>query len=228
MIVGSGLIANAFIQYTSVLDDVCIYAAGVSNSSCLDEDEFARERQRLQLAIGNAGRRVFVYFSTCSIDDPWSRTTRYVAHKRDMESLVRAHAPFLIVRLPQVAGRTPNPHTLLNHLYARIRRSERFDLWHRASRNVINVDDVASLAVDLLLHERARSETINIANPNNSTMTEIVRTLEHITQRRAICNLLDRGGEYMIDTSRIEASIQRCKIRFDETYLLRTLTKFYA
>jgi nucleoside-diphosphate-sugar epimerase len=93
---------------------------------------------------------------------------------------------------------------------------------------VINVDDVASLAVDLLLHERARSETINIANPNNSTMTEIVRTLEHITQRRAICNLLDRGGEYTIDTSRIEASIQRCKIRFDETYLLRTLTKFYA
>jgi nucleoside-diphosphate-sugar epimerase len=145
-----------------------------------------------------------------------------------MESLVRAHAPFLIIRLPQVAGRTPNPHTLLNHLHARIRRSERFDLWHRASRNVINVDDVASLAVDLLLHERARSETINIANPNNSTMTEIVRTLEHITQRRAICNLLDRGGEYMIDTSRIEASIQRCKIRFDETYLLRTLTKFYA
>ena len=228
MIVGSGLIANAFVQHASALDDVCIYAAGVSNSSCLDEDEFARERQRLQLAIGNAGRKVFVYFSTCSIDDPWSRTTRYVAHKRDMESLVRTHAPFLIIRLPQVAGRTPNPHTLLNHLYARIRRSERFDLWHRASRNVIDVDDVASLAVDLLLHERTRSETINIANPNNSTMTEIVRTLEQIAQRRAICNLLDRGGEYTIDSSRIEASIQRCKIRFDETYLLRTLTKFYA
>lgn len=228
MIIGSGLIADAFKRHAARLDATCIYAAGVSNSLCLDEEEFSRERGRLEAAMSGNRQRLVVYFSTCSVDDPWSQNSRYVAHKREMEALVRTHASFLIVRLPQVAGRTPNPHTLLNHLYARIRRSERFDLWHRASRNIIGVDDVANIVVDLLLNEKLRSETLNVANPKSSSMMEIVRAFEQVTGRRAIYNLVDRGGAYPIDVARTEDSIRRCDIRFDDTYVLRTLTKVYG
>lgn len=62
-----------------------------------------------------------------------------------MEALVTHHPRHLILRLPQVAGRTPNPHTLLNYLYARISRGESFRLWRNARCNIIDVDDVAAI-----------------------------------------------------------------------------------
>ena len=144
MIIGSGLLAHAFSSAFLQREDVCIYAAGVSNSSCTDAHEFARERQRLEDALRQAMHvDTFVYFGTCSVADPDSQNTPYVQHKLAMERLVQAHPQGLILRLPQVAGKTSNPHTLLNYLYARISRSEKFDLWSRAKRNIIDVAEVA-------------------------------------------------------------------------------------
>lgn len=229
MIVGSGLIATAFAPHAATLRGVCIYAAGVSNSSCIDAREFDRDRERLRQALAqvDAGMR-FVYFSTCSVDDPWSRDNPYAVHKRHLEHLVLAHGNALVVRLPQVAGKTPNPHTLLNYLYNRIVRSERFDLWRHASRNVIDVSDVASIVLDLVGNRDTGVETVNIANSRNSGLPEIVAAFETVTGRKAIFNLLDKGGSYRIDTARIENAVRRCGISFDESYLLRTLGKYYG
>lgn len=147
-------------------EDVCIYAAGVSNSGCIDASEFARERHRLADALQQAnGVDVFVYFGTCSAIDPKARNTPYVQHKLAMEQLVSAHQSYLILRLPQVAGKTPNPHTLLNYLYARIARSEAFCLWRNALRNIIDVDDVAFIARQLIADTSVRNSTLNRVNP---------------------------------------------------------------
>jgi len=54
MLIGSGLLVHAFSRAFLQREDVCIYAAGVSNSSCTDTHEFARECQRLGDAlVGN-------------------------------------------------------------------------------------------------------------------------------------------------------------------------------
>ena len=94
---------------------------------------------------------VFVYFGTCSVADPEVRHTAYVQHKLAMEQMVSAHSRNLILRLPQVAGKTPNPHTLLNFLYGRIARSESFNLWSKARRNIIDVADVTAIAEQLIM-----------------------------------------------------------------------------
>jgi len=140
MIIGSGLIAHAFRTAYAQREDVCLYAAGVSNSACRDPHEFARERERLTAAL-NKSQAIdcFVYFGTCSVADPEVQDTDYVRHKLAMEELVAAHPRHLILRLPQVAGTTPNPHTLLNYLYAHIARSEAFQLWLDARRNIIAI-----------------------------------------------------------------------------------------
>lgn len=71
MLIGSGLLAQAFAIQFSQRDDVCIYAAGVSNSSCIDVQEFERERRLLSETLVKAKQTgVFVYFSTCSVGDP--------------------------------------------------------------------------------------------------------------------------------------------------------------
>jgi nucleoside-diphosphate-sugar epimerase len=229
MIVGSGLIARAFAQNGKALANACVYAAGVSNSSCNDPREFERERQRVLAAIAETPTdHLFLYFSTCSIGDPAAQASAYVRHKREMEQLVGTRRRYLVFRLPQLAGATPNPHTLLNYLYARIVRSERFSIWSGASRNIIDVDDVVRIAIDLINAEIACGETINIASTHSSSMFDIVGSLEAVLGHKAIFDIIDQGVGYAIDTDRIRAALLRCGVAFSGDYLDRTIRKYYG
>lgn len=230
MIVGSGLIARAFIRGgANALAGNCFYAAGVSNSGCKDEGEYLRERERLDAALDACppGDR-FVYFSTCSIEDPAMRESEYVRHKIRMENLVRERAGHLILRLPQVAGKTPNPHTLLNYLHARIAHSERFQVWNGAMRNIIDAADVVRIATDLIVTEDANAETINIANPRSIMMTDIVKAMERVLGVRAVFDIVDKDSGAPISTGRIAAAIERCGIVFGDAYLDGILEKYYG
>lgn len=229
MLIGSGLLAQAFMEASSQHEDVCIYAAGVSSSICVDPAEFGRERLRLSDALQKSQRAdAFVYFGTCSVDDPEARLTAYVLHKLGMEQLVRAHPRHLILRLPQVAGRTPNPHTLLNFLYARISRSESFTLWRDARRNVIDAIDVAAIAGELIAESAARNVTVNVANPVSYTMAEIVSAMERAVGKRAIFDIVERGSQYFIDVRAILPAIERAGVIFGDGYLERVIGKYYG
>ena len=229
MIIGSGLLARAFAGAYSQQDDVCIYAAGVSNSGCADALEFAREQKRLSDALQEA-RDVdaFVYFGTCSVADPEARSTPYVQHKLAMEQWVRAHPQSLILRLPQVAGKTPNPHTLLNYLYARISRSEKFGLWSKAKRNIIDVGDVTAIAGQLIADRSMRNATLNIANAVNYPMAEIVGAMERVVGKRAVYEVVERGSEYLIDTGAMSLVLDKAGVKFGNDYLVKTINKYYG
>ena len=75
MIIGSGLIAIAFRKFSRI-DDICIFASGVSNSKCKNIEDFRREKVLLQKTLErNQSVSFFVYFSTCSIKDPSMKNT---------------------------------------------------------------------------------------------------------------------------------------------------------
>lgn len=228
MIVGHGLMARTFAGRLTAGDDVVVHAAGVSNSQCQDPREFERERKLLDrtLAAG-ADVQCFVYFSTCSVLDPTATDTAYVRHKLDMEAKVREHPAHLIFRLPQVAGRTPNPHTLLNYLYARITRGERFAVWRHARRNVIDCDDVRALGF-AVIESTLRAKTLNIAAPDSHAMTDIVSTMERVVRGHAVFDLLDRGAVYPIDVAETQVLMERCGIEFGADYLERAIRKYYG
>lgn len=229
MLIGSGLLARAFAPSFSQRKNVCIYAAGVSNSDCTDIHEFARERERLMEALQLARHiDAFVYFGTCSVADPEAQNTPYVQHKLAMEQLVSAHPHHLILRLPQVAGKTPNPHTLLNFLYARIARSEAFHLWRNAERNIIDVDDVVTITGHLIADKTARNITLNIANPVSHSMADIVGVMEQAVGKRAIYDVIERGSGYPIDTCAIRPILDKAAVKFDSSYLERVINKYYG
>lgn len=228
LIIGSGLLACAFSRVSLPCANVCIYAAGVSNSNCADVREFARERQRLEDALRQAMHvDAFVYFSTCSVADHEARNTPYVQHKLAMEQMVHTHSQNLILRLPQVAGKTSNPHTLLNFLYARISRSESFNLWSKAKRNIIDVADAASIAQQLIADNSVRNRTFNIANVVNYSMADIVRTIERIVGKRAVYDVVERGSEYLIDISAISPVLEKAGVKFGNGYLEKVIDKYY-
>lgn len=229
MIIGSGLLAKAFTREFSQREDVCIYAAGVSNSTCTNLHEFARERERLGNALQQAGHvDAFFYFSTCSSADTETQHTPYVMHKLAMERLVASHPRHLILRLPQVAGKTPNPHTLLNFLYARISRSEIFQLWSNAIRNIIGVDDVVAITCQLLASKNLRAVTLNVANPVSYTMPEIVGAMEKVVGKRAFCETSEHGSGYLIDTEAILPVLDAAGVKFGNDYLERVIGKYYG
>jgi len=170
----------------------------------------------------------FVYFGTCSVADPDVRNTPYVQHKLAMEQMVSAHQKYLILRLPQVAGKTPNPHTLLNFLYARISRSESFNLWSKAKRNIIDVADVVAIAQQLIANTSMRNTTLNIANTVNYSMPEIVRAMEFVVCKSAVYDAMERGSEYYIDTSAIYPLLDKVGIESGNNYLEKTISKYYV
>lgn len=229
MIIGSGLLANAFFPVFGNRQDVCVYAAGVSNSNCDNAQEFGRECRRLEDALRHAHfMDAFVYFGTSSVADPGAANTPYVRHKLAMEYLVRNFPRNLILRLPNVAGRTPNPHTLLNYLYARIARGESFALWGKAKRNVIDIDDVAVIAREMIEDRSARRITRNIANSSNYSLLDIVQAMESVLGKKAVFDVIEKGFEYSIDTSPISHFIEAAGVQFGENYLGNVLVKYYG
>ncbi len=229
MIIGSGLLGRAFSASYIHRNDVCVYAAGVSNSNITDKSEFAREKRRLEAALAAAKDvSVFVYFGTCSVLDPEAYHTQYVQHKLAMERLVQTHSNYLILRLPQVAGRTPNPHTLLNFVYSRIIRSEAFVVWRTARRNIIDIDDVVTLGGLLIENRTLRQCTINLANSVSYLMSDIVAAMESVVHKSAVYTLENRGRKYLIDVTLLQPLLVQTQICFDNNYLKRVLDKYYG
>jgi nucleoside-diphosphate-sugar epimerase len=226
MIIGSGLLARAFAPLFVDSKDCCVYAAGVSNSNCSDQREFAREQDRLMIAM-EQHRLVdlFLYFGTCSANG--SLDSPYVQHKIKMEKIVAEHPRYLTLRLPQTAGKTENPHTLLNYIFTRIIRSERFQIWRNARRNIIDVEDVVRIATGLALEEGVRRECVNVANFSDYSMSDVVAIMEKVVGKRAIFDSLDKGDTYPIDTQRIFAVAQRCGVVFGPEYLEPVIRRYY-
>jgi nucleoside-diphosphate-sugar epimerase len=226
MIIGSGMLARAFAPLFSDSTENCVYAAGVSNSNCSDQREFDRERDRLMNAM-EQHRLVdlFLYFGTCSANG--SLNSPYVQHKIKMEKIVAEHSQYLILRLPQAVGKTENPHTLLNYIFTRIIRSERFQIWKNARRNIIDVDDVVRIAVGLALEEGVRRECINVANFSDYSMGDVVAKIEKVVGKKSIFDSLDKGSTYPIDTERIDRVVRRCGVDFGPDYLEFVIRKYY-
>jgi nucleoside-diphosphate-sugar epimerase len=228
MIIGSGLLAKTFAPRFEQTRSVCVYAAGVSNSGCSDALEFERERSRLTEALASSTDvDAFVYFSTCSIGDPAARASHYVRHKLQMEALVSEHPAHIVARLPQIAGHTPNPHTLLNYLHARIARSERFSVWKNATRNIIDVEDVLAIVSRLVELPAERKLTVNVANPVSTPVPDIVAAMEKALDKAAVADWLDEGASYAIDVAKVAPIIAELGLQFDREYIFSVIAKYY-
>ena len=118
MVIGSGLIGSAFEKSQHEFKDSCVYASGVSNSNSSDCYEFKREQDQLVYFLSKyRNLRRFYFISTCSLYDSERNASPYVKHKLNMENLVISNTNGVVIRLPQVVGRSTNPYTITNFIY---------------------------------------------------------------------------------------------------------------
>ena len=168
-IIGSGFLASSFKKYENLFKElnICIYAAGVSNSLCQDSDLFEKDKNRLANFSKQIDKKnTILYFSTCSIDDPSRNNNEYIKNKLIIENFIKLNfEKYLIIRLPEVIGYTKNENTLIKFLFNKIKNKQTFNLWNKATRSVIDIEDVIKILIDLLSNKKPVNKIINIANP---------------------------------------------------------------
>jgi nucleoside-diphosphate-sugar epimerase len=228
MVIGNGLIAKAFSEFEQD-DRYLFFCSGVSNSTCKDSAQFQRERDLLNENIQKHRDKIFIYFSTCSIEDPAMSESLYTQHKLDIEANIESQCDrFYIFRLSQVVGKTPNAFTVLNFLFNAVSSGLEFDLWEQSNRNLIDVEDAAAIVRKILLLEFSPNRIINIANPRSYDVVDIVYAIEDYLDKTGNYHLVDKGGKYFISISSIQPIINDLGVDFGADYLRRLLEKYYS
>ncbi|MBP9080091.1 MAG: NAD(P)-dependent oxidoreductase [Flavobacteriales bacterium] len=211
MILGSGLLARAFEQ---LHEDgrVLVFASGVSNSSTAREADYDRERNLLLEQRGTKAR--LVYFSTCSLFDPLLGNAGYIRHKLRMEELIRQRFPdHLILRLPNVVGHTPNPHTLCNHIRNCILAGRTLAVQTKACRYIMGVDLVAEACTPLITAAKLCENTVNVCLDQPVPVPELVGAMEQLLQAKAKVQEVDSGSCYAVDNGPFKQSWRARAVR---------------
>ncbi len=228
MIVGSGLLARAFSPIYQANDDVLVFASGVSNSLETSEAAFTRERRLLEEVLERHQGKL-IYFGSCSVVDADRRATPYASHKSQMESLVLARAGSLVLRLPQVVGRTTNASTLTNFLCSKIMQGEPFNVWSLAERNLVDADDVAAIGVVAVERmQPGESGRMSIAAPRSVPVLELVAMFERLLGRKANYTVERRGAPLWIDAPEAQRIALDLGIDLGDGYVERILRKYYG
>ena len=227
MVIGNGMIANEFENYRHD-DRVVIFASGVSDSTNTDNRAFEREKNLIIETQNTNKGKLFVYFSTCSIDDASMQSSAYVQHKIKMEGLiVNNHSPYIIFRLTNPIGKTNNTHTVVNYFIKNINEKHKFAVWKNATRNLIDIDHLYLICNEILQKRLFINSTVNIANPKNYPVVYIIENIEKHFCVAGNYTLLDKSGGPLINTVSIEPLFQKFNINFDEHYLSRLLQKYF-
>lgn len=226
MIIGNGLLAQAFLSDFDDDADHIIFASGVSNSQEERPQAFARERELLLSAL--AKNKKLIYFSTCSVHDPALSLSFYVRHKMEMEELTLNSKKNTVFRLPQVVGKTQNPHTLTNYLYRQISTRSSFKIWLDARRYLIDIADVASIATYLLKNDQTGGLITNISCPHSVSILDLVGIFENLLEIPAIYDTVNAGASYEIDTLMANETAIKIGTNFNQDYVRKTIYQYYA
>jgi UDP-2-acetamido-2,6-beta-L-arabino-hexul-4-ose reductase len=227
MVIGDGMVAQNFKHYQE-REDVIIFASGVSNSKLAISSEFDREKSFLKQTLVEFRGTKLVYFSTFNLYDPQEQTSAYCLHKLNIEDYIGQHVPkYNIFRLGHVAGNSVNQSTILNFLYDAIKNETPFKLWKNASRNIIDIDDINKLCSYIIDNDLYINQITNISNTYNTSLPEIVQTMEEITGKKGRFTIIEGGGNPEAKNTDIQPIAQHLGILFDDSYAKRVIYKYY-
>lgn len=227
MIIGNGQLAKAF---EGVRDEsIIIFASGVSNSNCVEKEQFEREKRLLLKTLTEHPERTIVYFSSCALTSLTYPKNVYYQHKINMENLIRAHTEnYYIFRIPQLFGILKEHTTLINYLYMKIISGKKFTVYSNAFRYVIEIEDVVCF-VQEYIRANPKKRVIDLANTYRYSILEIVKILEEITDTKALYNIEVKFDSYELDLNDSLNFIkeQKLNLNFSKDYLFRKLQKSY-
>ncbi len=227
MVVGSGLLANTFVSFKDN-KDVIIFASGVSNSGCVDLEQFKRESNLV--AKYRDSNNLFVYFGTSSVEDPYLKGSLYIKHKLEIEFFIKSHFKrYLIVRLPNVVGKTNNPNTLINFVHNTVQREQKMDIQLKASRYLIDVADIFLYLDKVIDNEAELNKTVNLIIAKKLSVLQIVESFEdHLGKNIEKEIFPNAGGDYLLEVDNIFNKYGISDLVNGKEYLDNLIEKYYS
>lgn len=222
MIVGDGMLANAFSRYSDA-EGVIIFASGVSNSNEIRKECFDREKELLLRTLEYYKGRMFVYFSSCDTKYAALIGKEYYYHKLHMEAIVRKAQWHYIFRLPQVLGKSNNKHTLVNYFIDSIHSGTKINVFRNAYKNIIGIQEVLQITSYIIENKIFPNSTVNIINNNYYSVFDLVRVLEKLLRRKAIIELVESGFKPNYD----QPAIPGFSIKYGPDYLENSIKLNY-
>jgi len=221
-IIGSGFIATKFKKYLKFIkkNNIVIYAAGISNSLEINTVKLNREIFQIQSFLKKNNRRI-IYISTYSINDKSRLKKYYVRNKIKIEKIiVRNSSNYLIIRLPEIIGKSNNPYTITNFFYNNIKNQKFFSVHKNSRRNLLDVNDAINNCIKIIRFNHKKNRIINLLNRRFCTPLTIVNNFEKILSKKAIYKLKDiKINKWSLKNNYF--------VNFDKNYLFKTLKKYY-
>lgn len=224
MVIGNGMLAQAFKHYADN-DDIIIFASGVSNSREQDDASFSREYD-LMKTYAQTDKK-FIYFSTCSIFDRSLKDSDYIKHKLAMENYIQCHfAHYIIFRLPIVIGNSKNQNTFFNSFKNKISNKEKLTIYKNATRNIIDVDDLACILPDFINNKDCDKRVINVLFNNKATVLCLVNIMEDVLKIKVEKDFANDGYDYDVDNSYFMDYVDKNNYGISKKYNFIVLKKY--
>jgi glycosyltransferase involved in cell wall biosynthesis len=228
VLIGNGVIANRFCDY-ALKSNYLIFAGSINDFAINDDAAFQNEEAALQLALADNPDVPFIYFSSCSILDPEVGETPYVLHKIRMEELLQNQAKFfLIFRLPEVIGLSGDESNLVNVLVDAISNKKPFEISAKAQKNLIDIDNVHTIADEIIKSNKYSNSIINIASTQKTSIYALIQNIEQFLGLKARFDKVEKGSDMDLDISEIQPLLSMLNINFDENYIPRVLEKYFG
>lgn len=199
IIIGSGLIANAF-KEAMFSDKTLILASGISDSSERRSSEMAREKKLVLIEINKYPEHKVIYFSTCSIKSPYS--SDYIRHKKEMESIVSENSKsFIIYRLPQIVGKHSDNNTLINYFVRQINKVDNLIIRRKSKRHLLWIDDLVRIVIILTNLPYLNNKIQDVSPEIGIPVLEIVNELSIILNKNIKTKLIDIDDSIVPDVN---------------------------
>lgn len=236
-IVGNGMIAKGLINVSRIIDNVVIFASGVSNSLCEDQTEYNRECELLYRTIVECEKnnQKLVYFSSAGAiygdfdeakdeESALFPKTTYGKYKVFFESIiVNSGIDYLILRLPNVIGPKQNKNQLFSTLVLQAINGNA-NLFKNAGRDLIDIDDVCNILIKLLKKD-IENHIIVVASGHCVSIPEIFDEIQLYLGKKAIVNLLDNGDKQVFCTRKLRRLLPEID-EFEPGYYRRLIQKY--
>ena len=226
MVVGNGLIAQAFSSFKDI-QEVIIFASGVSNSNVVDISELQREIKLLTEYLNKDA--CLVYFSTVSLYDSSVANSQYIQHKKTVEALITEKCKdYLILRIPIVVGNSNNIHTLTNNLVSQIRKSSTLKVFKKASRYLMDIDSIVETVTPIISNKVYHNSVWNICFSNRINIEELITSLEEVLNTKVEKEYLDKGCCYEVPNQKFLTYLNSVGYELPKDYIKLTLQKYYS
>lgn len=187
MIVGKGLIGEAFESSGIDFSDYIIFASGVSNSEDTDDKNYKREEDLIIKTIKeNRGLKI-IYFS-CVLAGVTNN--KYYNSKLKIEEIIKRNSSnYIIFRVPQIIGKKGNPNNLLNYLKNSIINEKEISIYNNIERSLVDVDDLIKIVN--YCKDKVNCETLNFSSINKINVFTLCNLISKFISKIPVIKIVE-------------------------------------